>query len=157
MQDHHETGEDGLLFSTDRTRLDIDLIHRFLADESYWVPGIRREFVERAIETSLCFGLFDMAVRHGGSKARQLAFARVITDGAGFAWLADVFVVGTERGAGLGKGLMAFVMAHPELQRIRRFMLATRDAHGLYEQFGFTPLAHPERIMERYDAEALSR
>lgn len=113
------------------------------------MPGIRREFVERAIERSICFGVYD--------GKRQLAFARVITDGAGFAWLADVFVVGTERGAGLGKGLMAFVMAHPELQRIRRFMLATRDAHGLYEQFGFTPLAHPERIMERYDAEALSR
>ncbi|HJT97211.1 MAG TPA: GNAT family N-acetyltransferase [Rhodanobacteraceae bacterium] len=145
----HERTEDGLLFSTDRERLDIDRIHDFLARESYWVPGIRREFVERAIERSICFGVYD--------GKRQLAFARVITDGAGFAWLADVFVVGTERGAGLGKGLMAFVMAHPELQRIRRFMLATRDAHGLYEQFGFTPLAHPERIMERYDAEALSR
>ena len=145
----HEKTEDGLLFSTDRSRLDIDAIHAFLSTESYWVPGIRREFVERAIETSLCFAIFE--------RARQLAFARVITDGAGFAWLADVFVVADARGRKLGERLIEFVLAHPDLQRIRRFMLATRDAHGLYEKYGFTPLAHPERIMERYDAAALSR
>jgi GNAT superfamily N-acetyltransferase len=145
----HERTEDGIVFSTDPRRLDIDMIHDFLARESYWVPGIRRELVERAIERSICFGAYD--------GARQLAFARVITDGAGFAWLADVFVVGAERGAGLGKRLVAFAMTHPDLQRIRRFMLATRDAHGLYTQFGFAPLAHPERLMERYDADALSR
>ena len=145
----HEKTEDGLLFSTDRSRLDIDAIHAFLSTESYWVPGIRREFVERAIETSLCFAIFD--------GARQLAFARVITDGAGFAWLADVFVVADARGRKLGERLVQFVLAHPDLQRIRRFMLATRDAHGLYAKYGFTPLAHPERIMERYDADALSR
>ena len=113
------------------------------------MPGIRREFVERAIETSLCFAIFE--------GARQLAFARVITDGAGFAWLADVFVVADARGHKLGERLIEFVLAHPDLQRIRRFMLATRDAHGLYAKYGFTPLAHPERIMERYDADALSR
>jgi GNAT superfamily N-acetyltransferase len=145
----HERIEDGLLFSTDRRRLDIDLIHDFLARESYWVPNIRRELVERAIEASICFGVFD--------GARQVAFARVVSDGAGFAWLADVFVISGERGGGVGKRLIAFVMAHPDLQRIRRFMLATRDAHGLYAQYGFTPLAHPERLMERYDADALSR
>ena len=145
----HEKTEDGLLFSTDRARLDIDAIHAFLANESYWVPGIRREFVERAIETSLCFAVFH--------EERQLAFARVITDGAGFAWLADVFVVADARGRKLGERLVEFVLAHPDLQRIRRFMLATRDAHGLYAKYGFTPLAHPERIMERYDADALSR
>ena len=145
----HEKTEDGLLFSTDRGRLDIDAIHAFLSTESYWVPGIRREFVERAIETSLCFAIYD--------GARQLAFARVITDGAGFAWLADVFVVAGERGRKLGERLIEFVLAHPDLQRIRRFMLATRDAHGLYAKYGFTPLAHPDRIMERYDADALSR
>ena len=153
----HEKTEDQLLFSTDRSRLDIDAIHAFLSTESYWVPGIRREFVERAIETSLCFGLFDSAVLPPASKARQLAFARVITDGAGFAWLADVFVVADARGHKLGERLIEFVLAHPDLQRIRRFMLATRDAHGLYAKYGFTPLAHPERIMERYDADALSR
>ena len=145
----HEKTEDGLLFSTDRGRLDIDVIHAFLSTESYWVPGIRREFVERAIETSLCFAIFE--------GARQLGFARVITDGAGFAWLADVFVVADARGRKLGERLVEFVLAHPDLQRIRRFMLATRDAHGLYAKYGFTPLAHPERIMERYDADALSR
>ena len=149
MPVHHERSEDGLLFSTDRARLDIDLIHDFLARESYWVPGIHREIVERAIRNSICFGIYE-----GG---RQLAFARVISDGAGFAWLADVFVVGDARGRGLGKRLIDFVMAHPDLQRIRRFMLATRDAHTLYEKFGFTALGHPERLMERYDADALSR
>jgi GNAT superfamily N-acetyltransferase len=144
-----ESSEGGLLFSTDHARLDIDLIHDFLNRESYWVPGIRREFVERAIEHSVCFGVYE--------HDRQLAFARVITDGAGFAWLADVFVISSARRRGIGKRLMKFVMAHPDLQYIRRFMLATRDAHALYAQSGFTPLAHPERMMERYDADALSR
>jgi GNAT superfamily N-acetyltransferase len=154
----HEKTEDGLLFSTDRGRLDIGAIHAFLSTESYWVPGIRREFVERAIENSLCFGVFDTSVRPEVSKGtRQLAFARVITDGAGFAWLADVFVVADARGRKLGERLIEFVIAHPDLQHIRRFMLATSDAHGLYAKFGFTPLARPERIMERYDPDALSR
>jgi GNAT superfamily N-acetyltransferase len=149
MPGHHERSEDGLLFSTDPARLDIDLIHDFLSRESYWVPGIRREFVEQAIARSICFGVYD--------ESRQLAFARVVTDGAGFAWLADVFVLGDQRGHGLGKRLIEFVLSHPDLQRIRRFMLATRDAHDLYARFGFTQLAHPERLMERYDADALSR
>ena len=149
MPEHHERSEDGLLFSTDPARLDIDLIHDFLSRESYWVPGIRREFVEQAIARSICFAVYD--------ESRQLAFARVITDGAGFAWLADVFVLGDQRGHGLGKRLIEFVLSHPDLQRIRRFMLATRDAHDLYARFGFTSLAHPERLMERYDADALSR
>jgi len=149
MPGHHERSEDGFLFSTDPGRLDIDLIHDFLSRESYWVPGIRREFVEQAITRSICFAAYE--------DARQVAFARVITDGAGFAWLADVFVLGDQRGHGLGKRLIEFVLSHPDLQRIRRFMLATRDAHDLYARFGFKPLAHPERLMERYDAEALSR
>ena len=149
MSGHHERSDGEFLFSTDRGRLDIDLIHDFLSRESYWVPGIRREFVERAIGNSVCFGVYE--------RDRQLAFARVITDGAGFAWLADVFVVEDQRGRGIAKRLMEFVMAHPDLQRIRRFMLATRDAHDLYARSGFTPLAHPERLMERYDADALSR
>jgi len=149
MDAHHEIIEDGWLFSTDRGRLDIDLIHGFLARESYWVPGIHRELVERAIASSLCFGVYR--------DASQIAFARVITDGAGFAWLADVFVAAGQRGGGIGKRLIAFVLAHPDLQRVRRFMLATRDAHGLYEQFGFTALARPERMMEKYDPDALSR
>jgi len=149
MSLHHERNEDGFLFSTDRSRVDIDLVHAFLSRESYWVPGIRREFVERAIEHSICFGVYE--------NDRQIAFARVISDCAGFAWLADVFVIAEHRGGGIGKRLIAFVLEHPDLQRIRRFMLATRDAHGLYEGFGFTSLAHPKRLMERYDADALSR
>jgi len=149
MGELHEQTIDGLLFSTDRARLDIDAIHDFLSHESYWVPDIRREFVERGIANSLCFGAYD-----GG---RQVAFARVVTDGAGFAYLCDVFVVQEARGRGLGKRLMDFVFAHPDLQRVRRFMLATRDAHGLYAQYGFTPIGNPDRFMERYDAGALSR
>jgi len=86
-----------------------------------------------------------------------VAFARVVSDRAGFAYLADVFVLPRRRGEGIGKRLMAYVLAHPELQRLRRFLLATRDAHGLYAQFGFRPLAAPERFLERYDADALSR
>ncbi|MBA8884873.1 GNAT family N-acetyltransferase [Dokdonella fugitiva] len=149
MGEHHERSIDGLLFSTDRARLDIDAIHAYLAHESYWVPGIHRELVERAIERSLCFGVYE--------GTRQLGFARVVTDGAGFAYLCDVFVVDAARGRGIGKRLMEFTFAHPDLQRVRRFILATRDAHGLYAQYGFTPLANPEKFMERYDPDALSR
>jgi GNAT superfamily N-acetyltransferase len=132
MSRHHEHDDDGLSFSTDRARLDIDLIHAFLRDHSYWVPGIHRELVERSIAASLCFGVYEAD--------HQLGFA-----------------VDTARGRGLGKRLVAFVMAHPDLQRVRRFMLATRDAHALYAQYGFAPLARPEVFMERYDADALSR
>ena len=113
------------------------------------MPDIRREHVERGIANSLCFGVYD--------SARQIAFARVVTDGAGFAYLGDVFVIQEARSRGIAKRLMDFVFAHPDLQRVRRFMLATRDAHGLYAQYGFTPLTNPDRFMERYDADALSR
>jgi GNAT superfamily N-acetyltransferase len=149
MGGHHEQTIDGLLFSTDRARLDIDAIHAFLSTESYWVPGIHRELVERSIANSLCFGAYE--------GTRLLGFSRVVTDGAGFAYLCDVFVVTDARGRGIGKHLMEFVLAHPDLQRIRRFMLATRDAHELYAQYGFKTLAHPEHFMDRYDANALSR
>ncbi len=149
MGEHRERVEDGLVFSTDRARLDIDLIHDFLSRESYWVPGIRRELVELGVANSICFGVYE--------DGRQLGFARVVTDGAGFAYLGDVFVVDAARGRGLGKRLMDFVMAHPQLQRIRRFMLATRDAHGLYARHGFAPLANPGSFMERYDPGARSR
>ena len=149
MGTHHESSGDGLVFSTDRARLDIDLIHDFLSRESYWVPGIHRELVELGVANSLCFGVYE--------GTRQLGFARVVTDGAGFAYLGDVFVVDAARGRGIGKRLMDFVMAHPQLQRVRRFLLATRDAHGLYARHGFTPLANPDNFMERYDPGALSR
>lgn len=149
MDEHYEFREGGLLFSTDRTRLDVDRTHAFLSGESYWVRGIHRELVERSLANSICFGVYG--------DGRQLGFARVVTDHVGFAYLADVFVVPEARGQGLGKKLVAFVLAHPDLQRVRRFLLATRDAHGLYAHYGFAPLAAAERFMERYDPEALSR
>jgi GNAT superfamily N-acetyltransferase len=149
MGEHQEQREGGVLFSTDPGRLDIDLVHRFLRDESYWVPGIHREKVERALAHSLNFGAYrDEA---------QIGFARVVTDHVGFAYLADVFVLAGERGRGIGTALVAFVMRHPDLAGVRRFMLATRDAHGVYARFGFAALAKPERFMERYEADALSR
>lgn len=125
--------------STDRARLDRDLIHAFLAEESYWARGRPREVTERAIEGSLCFGAYGV---DGG----QLGFARVITDGATFGYLADVFVVPAARGGGVGKALVAAVMAHPGVPP--RLMLATDDAHELYAGFGFTALEDPAKWME---------
>jgi len=125
--------------SCDKGRLDIDAIHAFL-ERSYWSPGIPRNVVQGAIANSLCFGVY-----HG---ATQVGFARVVTDKATFAYLADVYVLETHRGRGLGKKLVGFIMAHEDLQGLRRFILATRDAHSLYSQFGFRPLAMPERLME---------
>jgi GNAT superfamily N-acetyltransferase len=129
--------------STDRTRLDAALVHRYLSSDSYWARGVPLEVVERALRNSLCFGLY--------LQDQQIGFARVVTDGATFGYLADVFIVAGHRGRGLGKRLIAAVMAHPQLQGLRRFMLATRDAHGLYRQFGFTELKNPQVLMERHD------
>ena len=145
----NERDDGDILFSTDKARLDIATIHRFISEESYWTPGIARELVERAIANSLCFGAY--------SDDRQVAFARVVTDLVGFAYLADVLVLREWRGRGVGKRLLRFVFADPRLQNMRRFMLATRDAHALYESFGFTALSNPQRFMERFDAHALSR
>lgn len=125
---------------TDKAALDVDLIHRVLAS-AYWSEGIPRAVVESAIAGSLCFGGYLDG--HG-----QIAFARMVTDGATFAYLADVFVLPEYRGKGYAKALVREVMAHPELQGLRRVMLATRDAHGLYAQFGFAPVAAPDRLME---------
>ncbi|HKD11989.1 MAG TPA: GNAT family N-acetyltransferase [Thermoanaerobaculia bacterium] len=130
---------DGLTISTDPARIDRALVHAFLSD-SYWAPGIPREIVDRSIENALCFGIYD--------ENRQIGFARVISDFATFAYLADVFVLPSHRGRGLAKWLMEAILAHPRLQGLRRWMLVTRDAHGLYRQAGFTELAHPERLME---------
>jgi GNAT superfamily N-acetyltransferase len=129
--------------STDPARLDAGLVHRYLSGESYWARGVPLEVVQRAIRNSLCFGLYREQL--------QVGFARVVTDAATFAYLADVFIVADHRGIGLGKQLMAAVMAHADLQGLRRFMLATRDAHGLYRQFGFTELKNPQVLMERHD------
>lgn len=125
--------------SMDPRRLDLDVIHGFLS-QSYWARGIPRELVERAVRNSLCFGLYE--------GARQVGFARVISDEATFAYLADVFIIESHRGRGLAKVLIAAVVAEPRLQGLRRWMLATRDAHGLYARFGFEPLAAPGRFME---------
>lgn len=125
--------------SCDTSRLDIDAIHAFLT-QSYWSPGIGRDIIERSIAHSLCFGLF-----HG---AAQVGFARVVTDRATFAYLADVYVLPGHRGQGLSVRLMEEIMRHPDLQGLRRMLLSTLDAHGLYEKFGFRPLRRPERVME---------
>ena len=127
--------------STDRSRIDVDLVIGFLASRSYWAPGMPREVLERAIAGSLCFGIYEGAA--------QVGFARVITDAATFAYLSDVFVLESHRGRGLSKWLMDVILAHPSLQGLRRFNLVTSDAQELYARFGFTPLAHPERHMER--------
>ena len=126
--------------STDKSRLDLAVIHRFLSEESYWAKGIPRETVEKAIAGSLCFGLYQ-------GKA-LVGFARVTTDTATFAYLADVFVLPEHRGAGLSKRLMQFIMDYPDLQGLRRILLATRDAHGLYAGFGFKPLDAPDNFMQ---------
>jgi GNAT superfamily N-acetyltransferase len=126
--------------STDSVLLDVSLIHAFLSEQSYWAPGIPRELVARSLENSLGFGLYQ--------ESRQIGFARVVTDRATFAYLADVFVIEAFRGQGLGKWLIECVLAHPDLQGLRRWLLGTRDAHGLYERFGFTPLAEPSRFLE---------
>ena len=131
--------------TAEKPRLDVAAIHAYLA-QSYWSPGVPRAVVERAIENSLCFGVFH----HG----KQVGFARAVTDKATFAYLADVFILEPHRGKGLSKRLMKFVFAHPDLQGLRRFMLATKDAHGLYEQFGFTALANPARFMELHRPDA---
>lgn len=129
----------GIVVSTDRARLDLDTIHGFLTT-SYWARGISRETVARSLEHSLCFGAFD--------EDRQVGFARVISDRATFAYVCDVFVLESDRGRGVGKSLMGAIMSDPELQGLRRWTLFTRDAHGLYRQFGFGVPAHPERLLE---------
>lgn len=131
-----------LRISTEKSELDVPLIHAFLSQQSSWARRIPREIVERAIANSLCFGGFI-----GPS---QVAFARVISDFATFANLVDVFVVPSRRGQGHGKAIMQAVMAHPQLQQLRRFTLATSDAHDLYRRFGFTTPLRPESLMERY-------
>ena len=142
---HTEWQHGEYVISTNPQRLDLTLIHGFLR-QSYWAQNIPLETVQRSIEHSLCFGLYagDAAPR------QQVGFARVITDRATFAYLADVFVVEAYRGRGLSKWLMEVIMGHPELQGLRRWHLATRDAHELYRKFGFTELSQPSIFMERH-------
>ncbi|HXX47630.1 MAG TPA: GNAT family N-acetyltransferase [Myxococcota bacterium] len=124
--------------SGERARQDAGAIHAFLT-RSYWAQGISRARVERSLEASLCFGLFDAGA--------QVGFARVVTDRTTFAYLCDVYVLETHRGRGLGKRLLAAVVSHPDLAELRRFVLWTRDAHGLYEQFGFSRLTDQPGLM----------
>lgn len=131
-----------LHISADKAELDVDLVYQFLSKRSTWAIGIPRDVVERAIANSLCFGAYV--------EGRQVGFARVVTDGATFGYLADVFVVEAERGKGHSKKLVEAVLAHPDLRGLRRFMLATADAHQLYARYGFTPPARPASLMERY-------
>jgi len=127
--------------TTDKTRLDIQMIHKFLVEESYWAQSRTLDQTKTAIQNSLCFGVY--------SAGQQVGFARVVSDFATFAYLGDVFVLSDSRGHGLSKRLMETIVAHPDLQGLRRWLLATRDAHGLYEQFEFSSLKFPERWMER--------
>jgi N-acetylglutamate synthase-like GNAT family acetyltransferase len=130
--------KDKFYISTEKEKMDIDLIHSFLT-RSYWAEGISKEIVRRSIEGALCFGVFE--------NEKQIGFARMITDRATFAYLADVFIIDEYRGLGLSKWLMEVIMSHPDLQGLRRLMLATRDAHELYKKFGFTSLNNVDRWM----------
>ncbi|MBI2682302.1 MAG: GNAT family N-acetyltransferase [Acidobacteriales bacterium] len=146
MPETYTRGTDQI--STDPSRFDLDLIHDYLT-RSYWAEGVPRDVVARSIEHSLCFAVFVGVV--------QVGFARVITDHATYAYLADVFILEEHRGRGLSKWLMECIMGHPRLQGLRRWSLVTRDAHGLYRRFGFADLANPERFMEIVDREVYKR
>ena len=139
MVTHVDAQRGQFSISTDPARLDVDAIHAFLS-QSYWAHGIPRSVLERSIAGSICFGVYDGTT--------QIGFARVITDEATFAYLADVYVLQEFRGQGLGRWLVEVVMSHPAVQGLRRFTLVTRDAHELYEQFGFRPLQNPDGYME---------
>jgi GNAT superfamily N-acetyltransferase len=137
-----ERRQDGAVVSTDRSRLDVDLVHRVLST-TYWAKGIPREIVERSIAGSIAFGLFE--------RDRQVGFARVVTDLATYAYLADVFIVEECRGRGLGDWLVESILLHPQLQGLRRFALITRDAAPLYARHGFAPPESPFGYMEIVD------
>ncbi len=137
------------IISTDQAKLQVPVIHGFLANASYWAKNVPLAIVEKAIANSLCFGVYE--------DEQQIGFARVTTDYATFAYLADVFILESHRGRDLAKWLMTCIVSHPELQGLRRWMLATRDAHGLYEQYGFHPLEKPERFMELHHPEVYDK
>lgn len=130
----------GYSISSNPKEMDLSVIHGYLSN-SYWAKGIPWDVMEKAVKNSLCFGVFT-------STGEQVAFARMITDYATFAYLADVFVLQEHRGKGLSKRLLKMIIEYPDLQGLRRMLLATRDAHGLYQQFGFTPLNSPDLFME---------
>jgi GNAT superfamily N-acetyltransferase len=143
MNDLINFRKDGYLISTDRATLDLDYIHDYLSNQSYWASGIPLETVKKSIEGSFCFGMFD--------QKKQIGFARVITDYATYGYLADVFIDEQYRKQGLSKWMMEVILSHPDLQGFRRWMLGTRDAHSLYAKFGFGPLENPERVMQKHN------
>lgn len=149
MSAHLSWERAGYALSTDPARLDRDAIYAYLV-ASYWAERIPRDVFERSIDQALCFGL-------RAPDGSQVGFARVITDRATIAYLGDVFVLETHRGRGLSKWMMDCVIGHPELQGLRRWILLTRDAHGLYRKYGFTDLAKPDRWMERWDPDVYQR
>jgi N-acetylglutamate synthase-like GNAT family acetyltransferase len=132
---------DSVEITTDRARIDVDRVHRFLSESAYWALGRSRDTVERSIQNSICFSVF----RDG----EQVGFARVVSDRAVFAYLMDVFILPPWRGRGLSKELMHAILEHPDLQGLKLFLLRTSDAHGLYAQFGFEPVERPEDLMAR--------
>lgn len=138
----------GYSISTDKDKMDIDFIHSFLTC-SYWAEGITKEIVSRSIKGSLCFGVFSID--------KQIGFARMVTDEATFAYLADVFIDNDHRGKGLSKWLMEVILSYPGLQGLRRILLATRDAHGLYAQFGFSPFTNPDRWMQIHNPDVYKK
>lgn len=140
---------DGYQINTDSSAMDFDVIYGFIS-ESYWAKGIPIETLKRALDNSLCFGVFT-------NSAQQIGFARVITDSATYAYLSDVFIVKEHRGLGLSKWLVKTILDHPNLQGLRRISLATQDAYGLYTQFGFNALAHPDRFMEIWNPDVYKK
>jgi N-acetylglutamate synthase-like GNAT family acetyltransferase len=133
----------GFSVSTEHKDLDFEFIYAFISD-SYWAKGIPQDVLRKAIDNSLVFGVYTAC-------GNQVGFARVVTDKATFAYLADVFIDESHQGLGLGRLLMDNIASHPDLQGVRRFMLATRDAHGLYEKYGFKPVENPEILMQIWD------
>ena len=140
MENYFEAGNGDYLISTNPSLLNVTLIHQYLSEESYWAKNIPIEVVKKSIDNSLCFGLFK--------NKEQIGFARLVTDKATFAYLADVFILEQHRGEGLSKWLIEVIQSHPELQGLRRWMLGTKDAHGLYEQFGWSEI--PEEARKRF-------
>ncbi len=140
MKKEAEIEKDGYTISTDAAKLDLAVIHQYLSHDSYWAQNIPLEVVERSIANSFCFGLYH--------NNQQVGFARLVTDKATFAYLADVFVLPGHRGKGLSKWLMSVIHSHPEMQGLRRWLLGTKDAHDLYKQFGWVPL--PEDVVPRF-------
>jgi GNAT superfamily N-acetyltransferase len=135
-----QINQDDYVISTDKSKLDLSLVHSFLSTQAYWSLNIPFAIVKRSVENSLCFGVYQ--------GDRQVGFARIITDYATIAYLGDVFILPEHRGKGLSKRLVGEIMTHPDLQGLRRWMLLTSDAHGLYRQYGWTSIANPDRYME---------